>query len=112
MLKAHTAKRIGQGKTINPTFFCMRFAISSAAGSASIKNGIGQVFLSVILDRMNPGQIVFTWMLCSSKCNLKASPYAFTHALEALYDGHAGRPWYPAIEAVIAMILFLSLRFL
>ena len=63
MLINHEARRMGNGKAIKPTFFFMRFAISSAAGSASIKNGMGQVFLSVILERTNPGQMVFTWML-------------------------------------------------
>ena len=54
------AKRIGHGKTIRPTFFSIRLAIISAALSASIKNGIGQVFLSVILERTNPGQITLS----------------------------------------------------
>ena len=60
MLANHVAKRMGNGKAIKPTFFCMRLAINFAAGSASIKNGMGQVFLSVILERTNPGQTVFT----------------------------------------------------
>ena len=60
MLINHVAKRMGNGKAIKPTFFCMRSAINFAAGSASIKNGIGQVFLSVILERTKPGQIVLT----------------------------------------------------
>ena len=74
MLKNHVAKRIGQGKAISPMFFSMRLAISFAAGSASIKKGMGHLFLSVMRERIKPGQIVFTCMLCSNNCKRKASP--------------------------------------
>ena len=60
MLPSQTTKRIGQGNAIRPIFFRIRRAIRAAAGSASIKNGIGQVFLSVMRERTKPGQIVLT----------------------------------------------------
>ena len=74
VLPSHTANLMGHGNAIKPTFFCIRLAIISAAGSASMKKGIGQVFLSVILDRTNPGQMVFTCMLWGSKFKRNASP--------------------------------------
>ena len=61
--KNQTASRIGQGKAINPTFFSTREAMISAALSASIKKGMGQVFWSVIRERINPGQMTLTLML-------------------------------------------------
>ena len=86
------AKRIGQGKVIRPLFFSMPAAMISAAFSASMKNGIGQVFLSVIRERTNPGQMTFSCMFSLAKRIRIASPYAFTQALDALYDGHPASP--------------------
>ena len=57
MDNAQVANRIGQGKAISPTFFSNREAMISEAFSADIKNGIGQVFLSVMRDFTKPGQI-------------------------------------------------------
>lgn len=48
------------GKCNQADIFRIRRAIRAAAGSASIKNGIGQVFLSVMRERTKPGQIVLT----------------------------------------------------
>lgn len=48
------------GKCNQADIFRIRRAIRAAAGSASIKNGIGQVFLSVMWERTKPGQIVLT----------------------------------------------------
>ena len=80
----HALNLIGQGKAIKPTFLSILEAMTSAAFSVSQKKGIGQVFLSVIRERTNPGQIVLTLILYCNKSPLKASPHAFTHALEAL----------------------------
>ena len=58
-----------------------------AALSASIKNGIGQVFLSVILERIKPGQITLTEIFSARRLLRNASPQALTQALLALYEG-------------------------
>lgn len=80
----HAPKRIGQGKAISPLFFSMRLAMRLAALSASIKKGIGQVFLSVMRERTNPGAKTDTLMLCFfAKSMRKASPQALTQALVA-----------------------------
>ena len=86
------ANLICHGKAINPTFFSMRLAIISAALSASIKYGIGQVFLSVIRERINPGQIVETLIPKGAKDKRKPSPQALTQAFVAEYDGQVGIP--------------------
>ena len=90
--KNHVAKRIGHGKAINPTLSSSRATMISAALSALIKNGIGQVFLSVIRDFTNPGQITLISILSFFKLPRNASPYALTQALVALYDGQLGKP--------------------
>lgn len=74
MLINQEANRIGKGKEIRPIFFSIRLAISAAAGAASIKNGIGQVFLSVMRERTKPGQIVLTCILWGRRLKRKASP--------------------------------------
>ena len=57
---SHTANLIGHGKAIKDEFFSIPLAIMAAALSACMKNGIGQVFLSVMRDFTNPGQMMLT----------------------------------------------------
>ena len=45
-----------------------------------MKNGIGQVFCSVMRERTNPGQMTFTLMFSFLRSPLKAAPHAFTAA--------------------------------
>ena len=68
------ANRIGHGKAIKPIFFSTLVAIISAALSASIKNGIGQVLPSVMRERTNPGHTTQTFMPYFFKSPRKASP--------------------------------------
>jgi len=88
----HVAKRIGQGKAISPMFLSSLVAMISAAFSASIKNGIGHVFLSVIRERTNPGQMTETLMFSGFNARRRASPHALTQALLALYEGQDFNP--------------------
>ena len=89
---SHAHNLSGHGNAIIPLFFATPSAIIAAARGASIKNGIGQVFLSVILERTKPGQTTETLIFLSRKCNLNASPQALTNALLALYDGQVANP--------------------
>lgn len=84
--------RIGHGKAIKPMFLSILEAIIIAALSASMKKGIGQVFLSVIRERTNPGAIMFTCIFSFASLGRSASPYALTHALLALYEGQPASP--------------------
>ena len=72
-----------QGKEIRILSFSRPLRIFSAALEALIIMGIGKVFLSVMRLFTKPGQITDTliWSLLRTPC--KASPYAFTKALEA-----------------------------
>ena len=71
---SHELKCRGNGNEIMALLTLMPSAMILAAAEASMKKGIGQVFLSVILDRTNPGQMVFTCMLWGSKFKRNASP--------------------------------------
>ena len=84
----HTEKRIGHGKAMSPTLRSTRLRIIRAALSASMKNGMGQVFTSVIRDRMKPGQITLTLIPSFFSIPRIASPQVFTHDFVAEYDGH------------------------
>jgi hypothetical protein len=99
----HTAKRIGQGNAISPTFLSARERIILAALSASIKNGIGHVFWSVIRERTNPGHIAETEIFSFRKIPLIASAQVFIQLFVAEYDGHDAIGPYPAIDAVISI---------
>ena len=63
--------------------------IFAAAFGASMKNGIGHVFASVMRERTNPGQTTQTSMPSGASAPRSASPHVFTQLFDAEYDGHA-----------------------
>ena len=82
------ARRIGQGKAMSPTLRSTRSSMIRAARSASMKKGIGQVFMSVIRERTKPGHTTFMHIPSRESGRLLASPHVFTADFEAEYDGH------------------------
>lgn len=79
MERNHVPKRIGHGKAIIPLFLSALLSIILAALSASMKKGMGQVFLSVMRERMNPGQMTFTSMPSGRSIPRRAMPHVLTH---------------------------------
>jgi len=82
MDKNHVASRIGHGNAISPTSLSARRRMMRAALSASMKNGMGHVFRSVMRERTNPGQIAEMRMPSRRQCPRRAS----AHVLTALFD--------------------------
>jgi len=83
----HTAKRIGQGKAMRPTFFSTRSRMIRAALSASMKNGMGHVFTSVIRERMNPGHNTLTLIPSFFSIPRIARPQVLTQDFVPEYEG-------------------------
>ena len=78
------ASRIGHGKAMSPTFLSALERMMRAASGASMKKGIGQVFLSVMRERTNPGQIAETLMPSLFSIPRSESAHVFMHAFVAL----------------------------
>lgn len=83
MDRNHVPKRIGQGKAIIPLFLSALLRMIFAALSASMKKGIGQVFLSVMRERIKPGQMTFTSIPSGRSMPRRAMLHVFTHAFDA-----------------------------
>ena len=77
------AKRMGQGKAMRPTLRSTRRRMMRAALSASMKNGMGQVFLSVMRERTKPGQMTETRTPSARRCPRRDSPHVLTQLLVA-----------------------------
>ena len=83
----HDARRIGHGNAMRPTLRSTRLRITQAALSASMKNGIGHVFRSVMRERTNPGQTTETLIPSGFNMPRSASPHVLTQAFVAEYAG-------------------------
>ena len=79
----HVARRMGQGKAMSPMSRSAREMTVRAALSASMKNGIGHVFLSVSRERMNPGQMTETLTPSFLRKPRRESPHVFMQLLVA-----------------------------
>ena len=86
---SHDARRIGQGNETRPLPRERPSHILRAAASASMKNGMGHVFLSVIPERTKPGHTTLTQTPSGARRPRSESPHALSAALEAAYAGQA-----------------------
>ena len=78
------ASLIGHGNAIRPMFLSALERMMRAALGASIKKGIGHVFLSVMRERTKPGQMAETWMPSLLSMPRSANAHVFMHAFVAL----------------------------
>ena len=99
--RSHVPNRMGQGNAIMPTLRSARRRIIFAALSASMKNGIGQVFLSVSRDLTNPGQMAETLISSCFSIPRNARAHVLRQLFVAEYDGQLFSGPYPAIDAVM-----------
>ena len=81
-LTIHAEKASRGGKVIRPLFLRSPSAIISAALSAGIKKGMGNLFFCVIRETTKPGQTTLTSMPQGLIYPLNASPQARTAFLD------------------------------